>query len=353
MIYLLIYILALVYYNAIDNSRRDFILFFFCFILISLIPAFQYNIGTDYFSYRRIFENENILEYYYNINEIFFFYFVKIIKTITNDTNVFFFCIALFQSFLINLIFYKLKIKGYKIAIVFFMFFCVTNLMNTQMNIIRASIAIYFFVLSVIYRYDEKYVKSILCIVCAVFFHQSAIFMIPILMIPLKAHRLLLKHGFLFFILLILLSQLDIIGFASKLIEVTVPKYMVYIDSVNTENPISIINILSKMYYLPAFFFFLYLIKEKKINLSNIGVALCGIWLLTCNFYLYIEQMALFSRINVYFLFFYIFPLYYVFEYLRKFSYCQVVFLLYIILPYILKVCFFPVAEFRFETYLF
>ncbi|EBJ9260107.1 EpsG family protein, partial [Salmonella enterica] len=61
------------------------------------------------------------------------------------------------------------------------------------------------------------------------------------------------------------------------------------------------------------------------------------------------------SRVNFYFVFFYIIPIAYVFRYFIRNNNVILLYvgLLYCFIPYLLKVSLFPVAEFYYKTYLF
>lgn len=124
--------------------------------LLALLPALQYGVGTDYFSYERIFNQPSILEHYNRNNELFFYYLVKTIKLFDFDSKGFFSIISIIQATLILYSFNIFKRNNYNLVVLFFLFFTVTNLLHTQMNIIRASFAIYFFVISFLYKIEKN-----------------------------------------------------------------------------------------------------------------------------------------------------------------------------------------------------
>ena len=58
------------------TRKAQFFLLLFVLIVISFLPAFQYNVGSDYFSYVEIFSNHGKLDLYYRKNEFGFYYLV-------------------------------------------------------------------------------------------------------------------------------------------------------------------------------------------------------------------------------------------------------------------------------------
>ncbi|HCL7425248.1 TPA: O21 family O-antigen polymerase, partial [Escherichia coli] len=104
---------------------------------------------------------------------------------------------ALLQSLLVFVIVFQLwKNYGYSLVLVFFLFWVVTNLFHTQMNIIRASFSIYLFAISILYKFRGKLLLSFILMVAALGFHRSALISFCFLVIPDKMYFFACKHAF-------------------------------------------------------------------------------------------------------------------------------------------------------------
>lgn len=130
------------------------------------------------------------------------------------------------------------------------------------------------------------------------------------------------------------------------------PYYSSYlIDGNFTE--VSIINLFTKLYYMPIILYFLYNIKNMSLNYFS--KVLVGIWVITANLYILVYHYDFFSRINYFFVYFYMIPLYLSLNYAYRTKRKILFFImsLSILIPYILKVLVFPVAEFKYNTFIF
>ena len=114
---------------------------------------------------------------------------------------------------------------------------------------------------------------------------------------------------------------------------------------------------LTKLYYLPLFIYFLYLWNFKKI-LRSVDITfmytLIIIFSVTYSLYLIDLTINLGGRVFQYFIFFYIFPLYYVIEYKinNKKLYQLTIIFLYILVPYLVKTLLFPIGEYNYNSVL-
>ncbi|WP_430248594.1 EpsG family protein [Providencia sp. PAZ2] len=321
--------------------------------MLSLLPSLQYGVGSDYFSYERIFNNTNILEYYYRNNEIAFYYLVKVIHYFNSDSRFFFIFVSILQSCLIISSFNILKRHGYNLVIIFFLFFTVTNLLHTQMNIIRASFSIYLFVLALLYRLENKNLNFIFLIIIATLFHKSAFVVAPMLLIPMKWYTWFYKHALVIYIstfLIYFFNPFTIIS--TYIIDTFFSYYSLYLTEGNFTK-VSIVNLFTKLYYLPIIIYFFSIIKG--ISITEYSKRLIGLWVITANMFILVYHFDFFSRINYFFVYFYIIPLYYSLKsaFSRKKYLIVLAMIIYILTPYVLKVVAFPIAEFKYNTFLF
>ncbi|VEB76576.1 Uncharacterised protein [Providencia rustigianii] len=342
-----------IYNKYYKSSHARYFISIAVVFMLSLLPSLQYGVGSDYFSYERIYNNTNILEYYYKNNEIAFYYLVKIVRYFDFDSKFFFIIISILQSLLIISSFNILKRHGYNLVIIFFLFFTVTNLLHTQMNIIRASFAIYLFILALLYKLENKKIKFLFFIIIAILFHKSAFVVIPILLIPIKWYTWFYKHALTIYISTFFIYFLNPFSPISKyIIDTFFPYYSLYLTEGNFTK-VSIVNLFTKLYYLPIIIYFFSIIKNVRID--DYSNRLIGLWAITANMFILVYHFDFFSRINYFFVYFYIIPLYYslISTFNRKKYRLALVMILYILAPYTLKVIVFPIAEFKYNTFLF
>jgi len=354
-IYLFFNTLAMtfLYLRGRYNFNGLYILFF---ITICILPSVQYAVGTDYYSYERIYTIDSVLEHYYDNGEFAFFYFVKVLQLISRDAKFFFMAVSILQSILITVIFIKFKKVGFAVFFLFFLFFSVTNLMHTQMNIIRVSFSIYIFILSIFLKLEGKFLFSLMVFFLGCFFHKSTYAMLPFFILPVSIYEAIYKKAGLFFLLSFLVCFFDPFGrYVPVIIETIFPSYSIYyVDGESLIN-VSILNVLTKLYYLPVNILFIYFLWRNVFQLSIFEKRLIGFWVIISSSYFLSYHYGFFSRVNFFLVFYYIIPIYYVFSLFRKRNNAVLLIYLigYIILPYIFKVVFFPLAEFHYETFLF
>ena len=86
------------------------------------------------------------------------------------------------------------------------------------------------------------------------------------------------------------------------------PYYSHYLSSFD-ESSVSIMNVLTKMYWIPFNLLFLILLKLKVFVIKDNERKLIGMWALTVNVYLLMLSFDFISRVNYYFVIFYIIPI--------------------------------------------
>lgn len=327
-----------------------------CVFFMTLLPAFQYGVGTDYFSYQNIYNNANELDTFYQNKDYLFYGYMRLYQLTGWGFKGFIALTALLQSLLVFVIVFQLwKNYGYSLVLVFFLFWVVTNLFHTQMNIIRASFSIYLFAISILYKFRGKLLLSFILMVAALGFHRSALIGFCFLVIPDKMYFFACKHAFKIYVLtflLFLFSYLQQIIY--YIVQNLFPYYSHYLSSFD-ESSVSIMNVLTKMYWIPFNLLFLILLRLKVFVIKDNERKLIGMWALTVNVYLLMLSFDFISRVNYYFVIFYIIPIIYVIKYTVKNRYfvCLYLSLLYCFIPYLLKVILFPIAEFYYKSYLF
>lgn len=356
MMYLIFNFSSMFFLYLRDRWKVGWIGYIFFFILISILPGFQYGVGTDYFSYENIYNNASVLEYYFNTKEYAFYYLVKCIHLFSDDSKFFFGIVAILQSLLITFIFIKFKAHNFVVFLLFFCFFSITNLMHTQMNIIRVSFSIYLFILSLLYKFEGRILVSLFFLFLGVLFHKSTLAMLPFFIIPVRIYGFIYGKPAFFFLMFLSVFLFNPLGqFTLPIIEMFFLSYSNYYVGGGDLIPVSTLNILTKAYYIPISAMFIYYIGREEIISSEFERRLVGFWIIISSSYLLSYHYSFFTRINFFFVFYYIIPIYYVMQILySKKKKIKLLFLTgYIFIPYILKVIFFPLAEFNYKTYIF
>lgn len=326
------------------------------FFLYFIGPAFQYAVGTDYFSYIWIYETPNRVEQvYWNLNHEYGFYFlVKILQYFDLHSQSLFIAFGFLDTVLFFAILIMLRKYGFKLWIVFLLFFTVTTIYHNQMNGLRQYIAILSTPILFIFIFEKKYFKAILISLFALSFHKSFIIiliLVPFVMIIKRLNNLQLFKLWLIvpFLLAVLVPVV-----ANLFIEYLLPVYKNYLNG----QEFKFTSILTKVYYLVfvGYFWYVYLTKQfiSKVN-QNIFKFMIVVFSLTYCLYLTDVTIPMYGRIFQYFFFFYIFPLYYIIEYniiYRNYR-ILIVIISMLVVPYMMKVLAFPVREYAYDSILF
>ncbi len=178
MFYILIMVLAVLLVIPVKNKENKEIakLCYTTSFLISFLPAgLRYGIGTDYFyTYVPYFKwiGSGTKEY----SEIGFNLLNKIIFYFTSDFRWLFFITAFIILFFIYKSIWDNSENIFQSVLLIF----IGQSYFYSMNMVRQSIAIAIILYSYKYLKDKKYLKLLICIICATLFHSSALIMIPI-----------------------------------------------------------------------------------------------------------------------------------------------------------------------------
>lgn len=337
--------------NKIICSKNIYNLFFFILLILwTCVIGLQYEVGTDYNSYKIIFSNAPKM-YYYN-REYFFYYLLLFIKQ-NNIHYQFGFIIIAFLQFICFFIFLKiLKISNIYLFIFLFFFFC-TAFYN-QTNGIRQYTAVYIFLPAFYLAYKKKLLYFIALIIIASSFHISALALLPFYFLSqIKTSKLFLSFLLLFSFLISLLN----IDFLSFIVTIIFEQYSHYLKS-DLVSGVSLINKLTKYIYIPFFLLSLFysyknLNKKEKFFYQAGYVSFC-IKILSLS-------SRLLSRFAIYFDVLTIFPLYYYFLYLFlnnkiiKYERIIIIIIFFSIVfsMFFIKTIIFPADEYDYKSILF
>ena len=344
------------YFLENKNIKLNLISAFPCFLIYFLVAGLQYQVGTDYNNYIKIYNTEHLQEKYFDSGEYIFYYAVKSLNALNLHHQFLFLIFSLFQSLPIFLYLFllhdKLKIKPW---LLFLLFFCITGIYNNQLSGIRQYAALTLLPLLTYYVFYNRYLISLLLLSVSISFHQSALIFMIIYPLVYLYKKFNFNPLYIFFLSIPFYIYIpDIIIFLVKLLHI---KYISYQNS-DFFKPQPLINILTKLYYLPLLLYFFYLYKKDKaykINKKNY-IGFCILIMSSLYFsFLMSYKIGLFYRISSYFWFFTIIPIYYlsVHKLSKNKTPDFIIIILYILLPYILKTTFLAKGEYIYNSVLF
>jgi len=352
--FLVSHIIALIYSKSISlcsNKVERLLIYVLLIMWLAFLPSLQFGVGTDYFSYISIVENPEELSKYSYKGEYFFYYLVYFLTSIGFPSQSLFFFTSLLMSVLIVNFFRKLG-GGKDLAVLIFTFLFITGMYHNQLNGIRTYISVYLFVNALLYRFEGRNKISVSLYLMGVLWHQTIIPFAIFLLIPASLYKSLSEK---MLPLYIISTSLFILGvpfyFIEFIVSVFLPFYSHYLEM--EMSGASLLNILSKMYYMPVHFIFIYIYLRNKVNiLGKYESVLVFFWSISANFYFLFLYWDNFFRGYHYFAIFSIVPFYYLIKYFfGKRRKAEVLILaLYALTPYVFKVIVVPVGEYSYMS---
>ena len=280
-----------------------------------IIIGFQFDVGTDYFSYLKIFEDSSKVIKYFYTKEYIFYYFVVELQKIFKNGQYFFAIIAFLEVALFYMILVKSKIKKYNYFIILFLTVC--TVFHNQMNGIRQYFVIYLFTLSILYYVNNNKGKSFINFIMGRGIHKSIVILFPFYFFINKIKKITKIEGYVLLISsIIILIFFPVMEFVKLiLVHSSYYYYYSYIEG-SLFQRLEIKYILSKVIYLPLYFLSLY--NKKKFSMSveekylyNIGIFSYFLKIITL-------QNMMMTRIGDYFTILSLYPLYYYLVYLKE-----------------------------------
>jgi hypothetical protein len=277
---------------------------FFLVIYWTLVIGLQYNVGTDYFSYREIFSSIGAAKFYANRERLFYLISSLIIKYNLNPQSGFI-LFAFIQNACFFLFLGKMRLQ-YNYRFIFLYFFVSTMFYN-QTNTVRQFTSVYLCLIAVFYLYERKLIPFALLVSVSSMLHLSAILLFPVYFYYNGIIGIKKKMIILMFFVSIVLSFIEIGDFFGRLAAYYFSYYSEY-----SQPSIPLINKLTKYIYIPFYLFSLkyanFLKTRKEIFFYKLGMIAFFIKIALLS-----SQIAL--RFVFYFEVFMIFPLYYSLNY--------------------------------------
>lgn len=343
MIYLLNLFLSVIYLYIFKQKKIKFLIFFPIFIIWCFILGFQFEVGTDYKSYLSMFEKKELLYLYFLKKEYIYYFFIRIFEFFGIRGQGYFLIIGFVQVFLYYFLQKKITYVRKKAYIYTFLYLTVGTTFYNQMNGIRSQTASYILSLMIL---NKIYYKKILYYIIGLNIHRSLLYFLPLVILEKILIKINLKKLKILLAISVLINFLPLIPIIKKLL-VLIPRYSHYVDSIYLAE-IPLILKFTKFIYLPIYWrsFNLELKNENENRLFKIGM-LFNVLRTIC------LVSTITNRIGEYFISLTLIPLYYYFSDLKKDKKIKLVFIIFIISIFMLKVLFFPKAEYRYKSYLF
>lgn len=282
--FMLIYVIST--YPFIRKIQNKKMVIFLELFPMFLVLAFQQAIGTDYYAYIRIFNQEIIFNY---SRGPLFKILVLFLKNIFNNERSLFITVAIIQMILfykiINILYEKKFIKD--IPLFIFLAITTSNFYLMMFNGLRSSIASLFIALSILILLENKFLKSFLLIMLGCSFHPSVFIWNGIFCIKnILYKKSKIKNWIIFILLCFILNKLNFIRNLAGIIyesglEIPYRHYLIsyhMFPYVKTFGIATIINMV-------IFIYSLYIVyknetDKEKIFIYNIGYFFFGLLLL-------------------------------------------------------------------------
>ncbi|WP_446724894.1 EpsG family protein [Moritella sp. 36] len=304
-------------------------------------------VGSDYMSYIHIYETGDKIDKFFSDYEFIFVFMVLFLKSFDANAQFIFVGISFLNMLLLYFFMRKCSKIGMRVWLIFLLFYVVTGIYHNQMNGLRQYLAIFSMPLIVFYLMEHKKVKSIFFILYGAFSHQSFLLFLPYLLIC--KFKMLYKYSFIIFVItfffykyIIPISITEVLSYSA-----------VYTSYLERSEETSLLSLLTKIYYLPLIMYFYYLYTFKKRIKINNDIQKSFILIFSSTYWMFLmaEEINILGRMSQYSNYFFIFPIYFLLNYLISIKRNIEVFfiLLYLILPYLLKVTVFAKSEYLYN----
>lgn len=324
----------------------------FSILFLSFLSAFQANVGTDYQTYYNITRDPVQIEVILNKGEYFFYYFIRALSALEMHGQWIFVFHSIMCSFLLVNVLRKLREQGYLQWLILFLVVLVTGLLHNQMNGLRNILAVYAFLNAFIYKANGQVLKTIFFSIFGVLCHQSFLAMSLFLLLPSRFYLHVfnfIRFYYLFF--LTLFATGFFLFFIDSFVRTFLPFYSHYLKLSFFTEGVGYVNILTKAYYLPLHFLFLFLMFRISRNLTEFDKVLLGFWVLGANLYFGLIFVSGLFRAFHYVVFFGVFPVYFLLRHAQLSRLSIVSIVMYLMLPYLMKVVVFKSGEYGYEFF--
>lgn len=354
----MVYLLYLIYSCSIFAILSRYKSTRYAKLLIFSIPVIlvwifiiggQYYVGTDYPSYLVLFEGKDLWRME-GVGEWFFVSFVKGLNYLGLHGQDLFFIVAAFEVLLLLFFGKKLFTTKY-LFIFFFVFIAYSSVFNNQMNGLRQYVATYLFSLATIFLMEKRYMLCLLFLVFARGWHASAI-LLPIILLFFYWLRNIYNKKF--FYCIVSFSLLFLLVFKEEWLFSFMSLSGFYDQYLTNEyvQELGLMSKITKFVNIPIIIYSIYKIDEYELN--SFLKKMYSIGLFSYCIYLSCLASTIMNRMGMYFTILACIPLVFLLIHLyRKKSMLFWFIILYLLLPYALKVTVFATGEYAYESVFF
>lgn len=315
-----------------------------------LLIGGQYNVGTDYFTYLKMYETGDLSYIVESRGEIGFSWIVHFCRAIGITGQGIFVFFALIG---VLILFYTMKavLPSKYFFLFFFVFICMCGAFHNQMNLQRLYLSLYIITFATcLLIYRKFFIAIILCGISGTIHHSSYIFL-PVLLVVYLCRN----YNNRFFLMLVVLIGVALsfileISFI-QIIASSVSDYGHYIDRGKVDELQSILRI-TKYLYIPLVLWGIY--KLPKMNLCRTQSQFFVIGTMAFAIKISVVSLDVVERIGRYLEIFSILPIVFLLIYYKKGKRmeCFLCVLLYLIIPYAVKVIMSQSGGYYYDSFL-
>ena len=312
-------------------------------LLAAIIPGLQYDVGSDYFAYIRLY-----LMYPGAFTErggLAFEFFLSSLRLFDLDAQWLFFFAAVLFFFIFNVSMIYLNRNSISLMLFLVWFLFCSGLLHLHINGVRFSLCVALLFLSFICRFNKSNLLAVLFATASLLTHQLALFVFWIIFIPEAVFFWIYANRRLIFLITLMCQYVIFSSFVPYLAS-TLGLFGHYFkqEVVGAD----IINLITKAYYFPILMMGIFVTAKHESDFQKKLTALATLTVFT---FILAYQNIYYVRFHH---FFYIFQFILLTNiYSRIGNGLRPLFLLYITFPYFLKVLVFPSAEYKYESIVF
>lgn len=285
MVFFLTYIYSVLYTYCLGqafsrfkvSSAGLFLLLSPVIVVWLIVCGGQYQVGTDYWSYRYIFEG-NDLDYYLQKNEYIFVWIVSLFNILGIYGQGLFYVFYAISFYFFFLILKRMPKMQYFLFIL--LYITVSNLFNNQLNTLRQSVTIYIGTYVAFLVFENKNIKAILFILVAILIHQSAFSLFLLFLNKILVQKLSMNDLFVGLIIAVILSftlRVEILDMFSDYSNIN---YVGYINSGVIEER-SLFQKITKYMFIPIYLLSFFYFKRNSLGAYELLLFKWG-WVSLC-----------------------------------------------------------------------
>lgn len=316
-----------------------------------LLIGGQYNVGTDYFTYLKMYETGDLSYIVESRGEFGFSWIVHFCRALGITGQGIFVVFALIG---VLILFYTMKavLPSKYFFLFYFVFICMCGAFHNQMNLQRLYLALYIMTFATcLLIYRKFFIAIVLCGIAGTIHHSSYIFL-PVLLMAYLCRN----YNNRFFLMVVVLTGVALsfileISFIGQIVS-SVSDYGHYIDRKKVEE-LQLILRITKYLYIPLVLWGIY--EFPKMNLCKTQSQFFVIGTMAFAIKISVVSLDIVERMGRYLEVFSILPIVFLLIYYNKTKRMKyfIFILLYLIIPYAFKVIMSQSGGYSYDSFLF